>query len=70
MRIGPIIGAGIGGFVYQEAGPVVLYAGASALAVGGAIAAWIALSPAALSRSSAEVPEVEAGAQPEPGLVP
>ncbi|HET9724632.1 MAG TPA: MFS transporter [Actinomycetota bacterium] len=68
--IGPIIGAGIGGFVYQEAGPVVLYAGASVLAVGGAIAAWIALSTPALSRPSAEVPEVEPGAQPEPGLVP
>lgn len=68
--IGPIIGAGIGGFVYQEAGPVVLYAGASVLAVGGAIAAWIALSTPALSRPSPEVPEVEAGAQPEPGLVP
>jgi PPP family 3-phenylpropionic acid transporter len=68
--IGPIIGAGIGGFVYQEAGPVTLYAGASILAVGGAIAAWIALSTPALSRPSTEVPEVEAGAQPEPGLVP
>lgn len=68
--IGPIIGAGIGGFVYQEAGPVVLYAGASVLAVGGGIAAWFALSTPALSRPSAEVPEVEAGAQPEPGLVP
>ena len=41
--LGPILGAGLGGFVYQHAGPVVLYSGASALALGGAAVAWFAL---------------------------
>lgn len=68
--IGPIIGAGIGGFVYQHAGTVVLYSGASALALLGAAAAWIALSTPALSRPAPVPTEVGAGAQPEPGLVP
>jgi MFS transporter, PPP family, 3-phenylpropionic acid transporter len=68
--IGPIIGAGVGGFVYERAGAVVLYSGASFLAVAGAVAAWVALSTPALSRPSAVVPEVGPGAQPEPGLVP
>ena len=68
--IGPIIGAGVGGFVYQQAGPAVLYVGASVLALCGAIAAWVALSTPELSQPSPVVPEVGAGAQPEPGLVP
>ncbi len=68
--IGPIIGAGVGGFVYQQAGATVLYAGASVLAVCGAVAAWVALSTPALSQPSPVVTEVGAGAQPEPGLVP
>lgn len=67
--IGPILGAGIGGLVYQHAGPTVLYFGASALATCGALAAWVALSVPALARPAA-VPSVEAGARPEPGLVP
>lgn len=67
--IGPIIGAGLGGFVYQGAGALTLYLGAAILAVCGAIAAWVALSPPELSRPSTAVPGVEAGA-PEPGLVP
>jgi PPP family 3-phenylpropionic acid transporter len=68
--IGPVIGAGLGGLVYERVGVVALYAGASALAVLGAVAAWLALSTPELSQPSAAVPEVEAGAQPEPGLVP
>lgn len=68
--IGPIIGAGFGGFVYQHAGPLVLYLGASVLAVGGAAAAWVALSTPALARPTRGVPEVGTAAQPEPGLVP
>ena len=51
--IGPILGAGAGGYIYQHAGPVVLYSGASALALGGGAAAWVALSPPELSRPSA-----------------
>jgi PPP family 3-phenylpropionic acid transporter len=49
LGIGPILGAGIGGFVYQHAGTVVLYVGASALALAGAVVAWFALSTPALS---------------------
>jgi len=56
--------------VYQQAGPAVLYVGASVLALCGAIAAWVALSTPELSQPSPVVPEVGAGAQPEPGLVP
>ncbi|GIV00327.1 MAG: MFS transporter [Actinomycetota bacterium] len=67
--VGPILGAGIGGFVYRYAGPFVLYAGASVLALCGAIAAWVALSTPALARPTPVVPELETGA-PEPGLVP
>jgi MFS family permease len=47
--IGPIIGAGIGGWVYQHLGAPVLYAGASALALAGAVVAWFALAVPSLS---------------------
>jgi MFS transporter, PPP family, 3-phenylpropionic acid transporter len=46
--LGPIIGAGIGGFMYEHLGPVVLYSSASALAVAGGIVAWFALAVPAL----------------------
>jgi PPP family 3-phenylpropionic acid transporter len=68
--IGPILGAGIGGFVYQRIGAFALYSGASVLAAGGAVAAWLALSTPALSEPTVGVPPVEPGARPEPGLVP
>jgi MFS transporter, PPP family, 3-phenylpropionic acid transporter len=68
--IGPVIGAGIGGLVYEQVGVVALYVGASTLALLGAVAAWFALSTPALAEPSAAVPSVEPGAQPEPGLVP
>ena len=42
--LGPIIGAGLGGFIYQHAGAVTLYSLASACAVAGAITAWFALA--------------------------
>jgi MFS transporter, PPP family, 3-phenylpropionic acid transporter len=48
--IGPILGAGIGGFVYQHAGATTLYVGASALAFVGAALAWFALSTPELAR--------------------
>ncbi|HVF07542.1 MAG TPA: MFS transporter [Actinomycetota bacterium] len=41
--LGPIIGAGVGGYVYETAGPMTLYAGASALALAGGVVAWFAL---------------------------
>ena len=52
LGAGPIVGAGIGGFVYQHAGTVVLYVGASALALAGGVAAWFALSTPALADPS------------------
>ena len=42
--LGPILGAGIGGFVFEHAGPTVLYLGASGLALAGAVVAWFALA--------------------------
>lgn len=51
--LGPILGAGIGGFVFDRFGSVTLYAGASLLALAGATVAWFALSPSALSASEA-----------------
>jgi MFS transporter, PPP family, 3-phenylpropionic acid transporter len=56
LGIGPILGAGIGGYVYQHSGAVVLYSGAAALALAAAVAAWIALSPPELSQPERERP--------------
>ena len=42
--LGPIIGAGVGGFIYQHSGPVMLYSISSGLAVAGAVTAWFALA--------------------------
>jgi MFS transporter, PPP family, 3-phenylpropionic acid transporter len=42
--IGPILGAGLGGIVYQRLGAPTLYASACALAFGAAVVAWFALS--------------------------
>jgi MFS transporter, PPP family, 3-phenylpropionic acid transporter len=50
LGIGPILGAGVGGFVFEHSGPIALYAGASAMAFGGAVAAWLALAIPALDR--------------------
>jgi len=51
--IGPIIGAGVGGFVYQRLGPGVLYVSASVLALAAAVVAWFALRIPALDRPQA-----------------
>jgi MFS transporter, PPP family, 3-phenylpropionic acid transporter len=48
--IGPILGAGVGGFVYQRLGPGVLYAAASALALSAGVVAWFALRVPALDQ--------------------
>ncbi len=47
--IAPIVGNGVGGLVYEFAGPVALYAGASVLAVAAGVVAWFALSTPTLS---------------------
>ena len=56
--IAPILGAGIGGFVFESFGDVTLYVGASALALAGAVAAWLALSDPAVARPQLEVEPV------------
>ena len=48
--IAPIIGAGLGGLVFDRYGPETLYVGASLLTLCGAAVAWLALSTPALSR--------------------
>jgi MFS family permease len=67
--LGPIIGAGIGGFVYETAGPMTLYAGASAVALGGGVVAWFALAGPELDRPLTPADDVPADpsiAPPEP----
>jgi hypothetical protein len=51
--MGPILGAGLGGLVYDRFGPLILYSIASALALAGGAVAWIALSDPALSHPEA-----------------
>jgi PPP family 3-phenylpropionic acid transporter len=67
--LGPIIGAGIGGFVYEHLGTMTLYAGASSLALSGGLVAWFALRTPALDRPLSEADDVPADpsiAPPEP----
>ncbi len=67
--LGPILGAGIGGFVYETAGPMTLYAGASVLALSGAVVAWFALRGPELDRPVTDDDDVPADpsiAPPEP----
>jgi PPP family 3-phenylpropionic acid transporter len=56
--IAPILGAGIGGWVFETYGTVTLYLGASVLAVAGAAVAWIALSAPALAHPERDVEPV------------
>lgn len=56
--IAPIIGAGLGGLVFDRFGPVTLYVSASLLALGGGAVAWIALSATALAHREADVEAV------------
>jgi PPP family 3-phenylpropionic acid transporter len=51
--IGPILGAGLGGFVYQHLGARKLYLSACVLALGAALVAWFALATPALSEPDA-----------------
>ena len=52
--IGPILGAGLGGFVYQHLGAPTLYLSACVLALGAAMVAWFALATPALSEARVE----------------
>ncbi len=58
LGVAPILGAGIGGFVYDALGPVTLYAIASGLALSAAGSAWFVLSTPALARPEPDVPPV------------
>jgi PPP family 3-phenylpropionic acid transporter len=58
LGIAPILGAGVGGWVYQRAGTVALYVGASSLAAAGAAVAWTALSEPALANPQPETEPV------------
>lgn len=51
--IGPILGAGLGGLVYQHLGAPTLYLSACVLALGAALVAWFALATPALSEPDA-----------------
>jgi MFS family permease len=54
--IAPIVGAGVGGFVFERFGDVTLYAIASGLALAGGVGAWLSLSDPAVSMP---LPDVE-----------
>jgi PPP family 3-phenylpropionic acid transporter len=56
--IAPILGAGIGGWVFETYGTLTLYVGASLLAVAGAAVAWLALSAPALANPERDVEPV------------
>jgi len=56
--IAPIVGAGLGGAVFDRLGPAALYVGASALALVGGAVAWGALSAPTLSRPARDVEAV------------
>lgn len=56
--VAPILGAGIGGWVFETYGTVTLYVGASCLALAGAGVAWIALSDPAVANPEPEVEPV------------
>ncbi len=64
--LGPIIGAGVGGFVYETAGPMTLYAGASALALSGGVVAWFALRGPELDAPITQADDMPA----DPSLAP
>jgi PPP family 3-phenylpropionic acid transporter len=58
LGISPILGAGIGGWVFERFGTVTLYVGASGLALAGAAMAWIALSAPSLAHPEPDVEPV------------
>jgi MFS family permease len=65
--IGPILGAGIGGLVYDDLGPVTLFVGSAVLAAAGGIAALVALRTPALDSPFEETPPAREEVPPEPG---
>jgi predicted MFS family arabinose efflux permease len=67
--IGPIIGAGLGGVVYERLGSTTLFVGASALALFGGVTAILALRTPALDRPLAAEDTPDREMAPEPGRV-
>jgi len=66
LGVAPILGAGIGGVVFQNLGPLTLYVGASSLAVAGAVAAWFALSSPSVSLPQGDIDALAAPGSPRP----
>jgi PPP family 3-phenylpropionic acid transporter len=67
--IGPIIGGGLGGIVYERLGPTTLFVGSSVLALVGGFAAMIALRTPQLDRPLDADATPERELAPEPGRV-
>jgi PPP family 3-phenylpropionic acid transporter len=67
--IAPILGAGVGGLVFDGFGPVTLYVAASAMTLCGAGVAWVVLGAASLSGPTPEGPPVP-DVEPLPGAGP
>lgn len=65
--IAPILGAGLGGFVYQRLGAMVLYSSACALAVSAAVVAWFALNVPGLREPWSEADELPVASLPDTG---
>jgi PPP family 3-phenylpropionic acid transporter len=57
--LGPIVGGVLGGYVYEHFGAAYSYAGASVLALGGAVVAWFALATPALRARAVAAPPLE-----------
>ena len=62
--IGPILGAGIGGIVFDELGSLTLFVGSAVLAAAGGVAALLVLRTPALDTPLAEVPAVAERCRP------
>ncbi|MGZ8637076.1 MAG: MFS transporter, partial [Actinomycetota bacterium] len=56
--IAPILGAGIGGWVFETYGTTTLYVGASSLALAGGAMAWVAMSAPSLANREPDVEPV------------
>jgi len=67
--IGPIIGAGLGGLVYEHLGAPVMYGAAATLAVGASVVAWYALAVPALAEPAlaGPAPDEPVTFQPDAG---
>ncbi len=68
--LGPIVGAGVGGFVYEHLGDVALYSAASMLALAGAVVAWFALNLPELDEPGAEGEPTAEDLPADPSVAP